>query len=74
MQPAAELALGTGSVWALVDTGAQSPLSVTEEQARSLGIEPDPEGERLLYYNVMGTSTTRNPLLNTRQVVSTWNA
>jgi hypothetical protein len=56
-RPYAELALGTGSVWALVDTGAQAPLILTEEQARALGIEPDPEGERLLYYNVMGTST-----------------
>jgi len=56
-RPYAELALGTGSLWALVDTGAQAPLIVTEERARGLGIEPDPEGERLLYYNVMGTST-----------------
>ncbi len=40
--PYAEVRMGTGSVWALVDTGAEGPLMTTEEKARALGIAVDP--------------------------------
>ena len=56
-RPYAELELGSGSVLALVDTGAQAPLSITEEKARELGIELDRSAERIRYTNVVGTST-----------------
>jgi predicted aspartyl protease len=55
-RPYAQLELGGGSVWALVDTGAESPISTTEEQARKLGIEIDRSAERRNYVNVLGTS------------------
>lgn len=56
-RPYVELQFEGGSVYALIDTGAQSPITITEEKARELGIEIDPDAERRLYYNVLGTST-----------------
>jgi predicted aspartyl protease len=54
--PFARLELGNGSVWALVDTGAQVSIAITEEKAHELGIEIDPEAERVRFLNVLGTS------------------
>nr|MDJ0869545.1 VWA domain-containing protein [Myxococcota bacterium] len=41
-RPAVEIALGSGSAWFLMDTGAPSDLVLSEERARALGIEFDP--------------------------------
>jgi predicted aspartyl protease len=56
-RPYAKLSLGNGSVWALVDTGAEAPISITEEKARELGIEVDRRAVRRGFRNVLGTST-----------------
>ncbi len=55
--PFAQVTLGSGTVWALVDTGSQGTITVTEEKARELGIEIDPDAERVHFLNVLGTST-----------------
>jgi hypothetical protein len=54
--PFAPLELGNGRVWALVDTGSQGTITITEEKARELGIEIDPDAERVHFQNVLGTS------------------
>lgn len=54
--PFAQLELGNGSVWALVDTGSQGPITITEEKATELGIAIDPDAERVRFVNVFGTS------------------
>jgi hypothetical protein len=56
-RPYARLELGGGSVWALVDTGAETPISMTEEKARELGIAIDRSAARRRHVNVLGTST-----------------
>jgi predicted aspartyl protease len=63
----AELGLGNGSVWGLVDTGAQSHISITEEKAAQLGIRIDPNAERRHFLNVFGSSVDfRQPLAEAR--------
>lgn len=39
MRPTAEIQLGSGSLWFLVDTGAPLDLAISEEKARALGID-----------------------------------
>jgi predicted aspartyl protease len=55
-RPYARLELGNGSVWALVDTGAQAPILMAEEKAREMGIEIDRRAVRRGFNNVLGTS------------------
>jgi hypothetical protein len=55
-RPYARLELGDGSVWALVDTGAESPIATTEEKARELGIAIDLGAARRGHVNVLGSS------------------
>jgi predicted aspartyl protease len=54
-RPYAKLALGSGEVWALVDTGAEAPIALSEEKAAALGIAVDRGGERRGVMNVLGT-------------------
>ncbi len=58
LRPYAELELGSGKVWALIDTGAESPVAITEEKAAALDIAIDPEAERIRHVNVLATSTS----------------
>lgn len=55
-RPQAELAIGNGSVWALVDTGFQGSLTITEEKASELGIEINRDAPRVTYRNVFAHS------------------
>jgi predicted aspartyl protease len=55
-RPYVRLELGNGSVWALVDTGAETPIATTEEKARDLGIEIDRSAARRGHVNVLGSS------------------
>ncbi len=57
-RPYAELRVGDESVWALVDTGAEANLILSEEAARKLEIEIDPDAERVRMRNVLGTQVT----------------
>jgi hypothetical protein len=52
-----ELPFDGGSVYALIDTGAEAPIVMTEEKALELGIEIDRNAERRRAINVYGTST-----------------
>ncbi|MFQ5698023.1 MAG: hypothetical protein ACE5IL_07025 [Myxococcota bacterium] len=55
-RPYVRLELGTGAVWALVDTGFEgASIAITEEKARSLGIPLDPDAPRVQHTNVLGT-------------------
>jgi predicted aspartyl protease len=56
--PYAEVRAGSGSVWALVDTGAEGPLLTTEEKARALGIAVDRSAARTGHRNVLGTQVS----------------
>jgi predicted aspartyl protease len=58
LRPYAELELGSGKVWALIDTGAESPVAITEEKAAALDIAIDPQAERIRHVNVLATSTS----------------
>ncbi|NRA01725.1 MAG: aspartyl protease family protein [Myxococcales bacterium] len=57
-RPYAELRVGEESVWALVDTGADATLILSEEAARKLKIAIDPDAERVRMRNVLGTQVT----------------
>ena len=54
--PLVEVALGNGSAWALIDTGAMGSVIVTEEAAARLGIAVDPNAPQRRWQNVLGTS------------------
>jgi tetratricopeptide (TPR) repeat protein len=56
-RPYVELQFEGGSVFALIDTGAEAPIVMTEEKALELGIEIDRNAERRRGINVVGTST-----------------
>lgn len=58
LRPYARLELGRGKVWALVDTGAEVPIAITEEKAAELGIAVDLEADRISHWNVFSTSTS----------------
>jgi predicted aspartyl protease len=54
-RPAIEIRLGSGSTWFLVDTGAPDDLLLSEEGARALEIEPDPDALPVRGRNLYGT-------------------
>lgn len=54
--PLVEVALGTGTTVALVDTGATGSVIISEEAAARLGIAVDPNAPRRQWQNVLGTS------------------
>jgi predicted aspartyl protease len=67
LRPYARVELGTGAVWALVDTGAESTIATTEEKARELEIAIDHSAPRTSHVNVLGTSvSTVQPLARGR--------
>jgi predicted aspartyl protease len=54
-RPTVEIALGSGTAWFLMDTGAPSGLHVSEERARALGLEWDEDGPIREGQNVIGS-------------------
>ena len=50
-----DIQLGTGKLRALVDTGDEGSISISEEAAAQLGIAVDPSAPRRTWHNVMGT-------------------
>jgi hypothetical protein len=58
-RPAIEIRLGSGSAWFLMDTGAPGDLLLSEEGARALEIEPDPDARIARGRNLYGTERAR---------------
>jgi hypothetical protein len=54
-RPTIEIRLGSGSAWFLMDTGAPGDLLLSEEGARALEIEPDPDARITRGRNLYGT-------------------
>lgn len=53
--PAMEIRLGSGSAWFIIDTGAPLDLGISEERARALGFEADPEDRTVSGRNYLGS-------------------